>query len=320
MEAGGMDLYPPYDTITSAKQHCCLPEVLVTVTKSRVDMPLQALLDLTARRLCQAQYPLLQNLIAQGAIEFTLYSIWGCDGSGGHSTYKQKFDDASSSDASLFMFSFVPLHLRTSSTAVYTWQNPAPGATRYCRPLKFLFAKETAAATIAETDLVRDQISKLEPTVVLVDSNEIRRKHEMVLTMVNGKVANALTNTKSTQACFICGATPKHIKGTLPLPPDKPENYAFGMSTLHAWIRSFEFLLNIAYRLELCTNRVSGDHEKQKKEKKKRLIQQEFMKKLGLHVDKPKQGLGNSNDGNTARLFYENAEISASITGLDKDL
>lgn len=38
---------------------------------------------------------------------------------------------------------------------------------------------------------------------------------------------------------------------------------------------------------------------------------------MGLVVDQPKQGGGNSNDGNTARKFFDNPVKAAEITGLD---
>lgn len=37
-------------------------------------------------------------------------------------------------------------------------------------------------------------------------------------------------------------------------------------------------------------------------------------------VDVPKPGFGNTNDGNTARCFFANPNISSNITGIDKDL
>lgn len=49
-------------------------------------------------------------------------------------------------------------------------------------------------------------------------------------------------------------------------------------------------------------------------------IQNEFRERLGLLVDFPKQGFGSSNDGNTARRFFKNYDISAEITGIDKNL
>lgn len=49
-------------------------------------------------------------------------------------------------------------------------------------------------------------------------------------------------------------------------------------------------------------------------------IQKEFRERSGLIVDVPKPGFGNSNDGNTARRFFKNAEVSAEITKLDLQL
>lgn len=63
-----------------------------------------------------------------------------------------------------------------------------------------------------------------------------------------------------------------------------------------------------------------GDVEKKIVLENKLRIQKEFKDKLGLLVDKPKPGFGNSNDGNTARCFFQNSEISAEITKLDVEI
>lgn len=54
--------------------------------------------------------------------------------------------------------------------------------------------------------------------------------------------------------------------------------------------------------------------------KNKERIQREFKTKMGLIVDKPKPGFGNSNDGNTARRFFADPDKASLITGVDKDL
>lgn len=41
---------------------------------------------------------------------------------------------------------------------------------------------------------------------------------------------------------------------------------------------------------------------------------------MGLLIDVVKQGKGTSNDGNTARKFFGNPQLSAEITGLDENL
>ena len=41
---------------------------------------------------------------------------------------------------------------------------------------------------------------------------------------------------------------------------------------------------------------------------------------LGLKVDEPKQGAGNTNDGNTARRAFQDEKTFADICGLDESL
>lgn len=45
-----------------------------------------------------------------------------------------------------------------------------------------------------------------------------------------------------------------------------------------------------------------------------------FRTRAGLLIDVVKQGKGTSDDGNTARNFFSNPELSVAITGLDKNL
>jgi hypothetical protein len=91
------------------------------------------------------------------------------------------------------------------------------------------------------------------------------------------------------------------------------------MSVLHAWIRLFESLLHIAYKLEIRSWRVTKIHKSQVEQNKHR-IQEEFKEKLSLIIDQPKPGFGNTNNGNVARKFFQNYEISAEITKVNEDL
>ncbi|CAI6354072.1 unnamed protein product [Macrosiphum euphorbiae] len=76
---------------------------------------------------------------------------WGCDGSSGQSQYRQHFnDDSSTTDQAMFMFSIVPLELRSHSEVSdiknnyeVIWSNPSPSSTKFCRPIKYMFKKET---------------------------------------------------------------------------------------------------------------------------------------------------------------------------------
>ena len=97
-------------------------------------------------------------------------------------------------------------------------------------------------------------------------------------------------------------------------------NTQFGISSLHCWIRVFEALLHIAYRLPLKKRNVSGSDKAVILAQKTR-IQQCFREKLGLRVDEPRAGgSGNSDDGNTARRAFQSAAVFAEATGIDEGL
>lgn len=100
------------------------------------------------------------------------------------------------------------------------------------------------------------------------------------------------------------------------------EAYEYGLSPLHTRIRFMEHILKLGYDLDFGPNgetvRNNSDNHA-KRDQKKKLIQQKYLE-LGLIIDQPKQGEGNSNDGNTARRFFSDPETAASITGVDFEL
>lgn len=55
--------------------------------------------------------------------------------------------------------------------------------------------------------------------------------------------------------------------------------------------------------------------EKRMGAERKALIQTELKKRLGFLVDAPKQGSGNTNDGNMSRRFFNEIEIVSEVTG-----
>lgn len=98
------------------------------------------------------------------------------------------------------------------------------------------------------------------------------------------------------------------------------DTFKFGISVLHAYLRCFEYLLHIAYKLELQQWQARGENAKEQVKERKSKITSAFYKEMGLVVDQPKQGGGNSNDGNTARKFFKNPSLVSQITGIDKEL
>lgn len=92
------------------------------------------------------------------------------------------------------------------------------------------------------------------------------------------------------------------------------------ISTLHAWIRCFECLLHISYNISFKKWAANSPELKKIRDERKNQIQKDFKERMGLLVDVVKQGWGSSNDGNTARAFFSNPQVSADITGIDVQL
>ncbi|XP_025419316.1 uncharacterized protein LOC112689694 [Sipha flava] len=99
-----------------------------------------------------------------------------------------------------------------------------------------------------------------------------------------------------------------------------PTTLRFGLSTLHAWIRFFEYFLHVSYRLDIKKWQVRGE-DKGKFLSRKKMIQEKFKTIMGLKVDYVRSGgEGTSNDGNTSRRFFDDPSIAAEITGIKESL
>lgn len=318
------NIFPAYHIIREAKKKCYPPNKSITITETSCTIKLQSLIDHTIERLAVIQEDVLKQTLTGNEKIYIIFK-WGCDGSSGHSQYKQKFTDDDSSDSDLFVVSVVPLQLYSvhegTNDKEILWQNPRPSSTRFCRPVKLLFEKETTELTRREVKMIESEIMSLKPTKIVIDGKDIQVNQKLLLTMVDGKICNAITGT-SAQRCYVCGAGPKEMNNTtLSKTAFSVENYKFGLSTLHCWIRFFECLLHIAYKIEIEKWQARVTDDKKKVEKRKKLIINKFRSEMGLHVDQPRPGgSGTSNDGNTARRFFENPPLSSQITSINEEL
>ncbi|XP_025411419.1 uncharacterized protein LOC112684234 [Sipha flava] len=322
------NIYPAYNKILEAKSQCYPKKDQVLITEISAEATLQSLLNHTVQRIFQS----IENL---SAYEFknntvVLLSKWGLDGSSGLAQYKQKFNDVqSASDSNIFLTSFVPIQIIMYSgeskevLKEFIWKNPRTSSTKYCRPIHIQFQKETTELIQNEVSNISNQIQNLVSSIVnLGNDGFVSVKHELVLTMIDGKVCNAISDNKSAQKCYICGAGPKDMNNlnTIKQRPIDPSTLSFGLSSLHAWIRFFECLIHVAYRLGFKKWQARGDDQEMLK-KKKNEIQTKFRQELGLLIDQPRPGgSGTTNDGNTARRFFSNPDVSSSITGVDKNI
>eukprot|EP00733_Pompholyxophrys_punicea_P001452 Pompholyxophrys_punicea_v1_NODE_730_length_1385_cov_8.607062.p2 type:complete len:157 gc:universal NODE_730_length_1385_cov_8.607062:665-1135(+) len=139
--------------------------------------------------------------------------------------------------------------------------------------------------------------------------------------MIDGKVVGHLTDTHTTN-CTLCKATPSmlnNISLLINLPIDE-NGLDYGLSVMHLWIRSLEYMWNVARKLEVKKGRSDKSIEAVIKEREN-FLRKKNSDTTGLLIDVPKAGgSGNTNDGNTARRFFAEYEKISEITGLDKNI
>ncbi|XP_050534417.1 uncharacterized protein LOC126901738 [Daktulosphaira vitifoliae] len=240
--------YPPYYLLLKAKQECFPPKECLRVTSTCAESSLQSLIDNTIKRLSIFLEEVLLTLNEEERNSLNIICKWGCDGSR-QAKYKQKFDDDMESDANLFLSSFVPLQVVCGNNNKVKWQNPTPPFPRFCRPIRFRFLKESTDVTMEEINYVEDSVKGLKATEINMNEIKFTFKHSFNMTMVDGKIYNAATGTKSASRCYICGATSKDFNKIDKKETSSSTGFNFGLSVLHARIRLFESVLHLAYKL-----------------------------------------------------------------------
>ena len=92
----------------------------------------------------------------------------------------------------------------------------------------------------------------------------------------------------------------------------------YDISPLHAWIRFFEFILHISYRIEIKTLKVVLNDQYLLKRK---FIHDRIFEKFGLRVDEPRAGeSGTCNTGNICRRAFSDPLLLSKILEIDKEI
>ena len=316
----GWKINPPYSHLLEAKGRCRPPSACLKLTEVSAEVPLQALLEHTAIRIVELQEEVILQYhcsTKESTNEAQLICTWGFDGSSSQSNYKQAFQNDDADDSSMFATTVVPLRLVTPEGHVL-WNNRTPQSVRFCRPLHLRFTKETREEIKSEKFQVEKEIEELEEVCVdMEEGHKIVIRFALFLTVIDGKVLSAITDTRSSLACPLCGALPSSFNKTAASFVPNPQSLKYGISPLHAWIRMLEFCLHLSYKLEIRNWQARGQVNKDRVKKKKEDVQKWMKEALGLIVDVPKQGAGTSNDGNTARRAFEKWGVFASLLGLD---
>jgi hypothetical protein len=136
----GGDIFPPYKLVSAEKSQCCPSEILQT--ENCIEVEWKHLLRHTLERISKLQNELIEKDIAEINVVQCMFIVsYGFDGSTQQARFNQDLSETFS-DSSLFVTSMIPLRLQTSCGKIL-WTNQTPQSTRFCRPQRLEFAKET---------------------------------------------------------------------------------------------------------------------------------------------------------------------------------
>lgn len=276
------DLLPPYYRVVEAKTECYPLKEFITISDFGAEVELQQLLNHTIERLIKTcdQNSILE--LTEPILRATYK--WGMDGASGQSLYKQIFNNNSDNcldDASIFMISLVPLQVESNDKII--WTNPLPSSTKLCRPIKFKFMKETPENSKKEHKIMEEKICKLTDSLIVCGTRNIPVSNKLYSTMVDGKMIDDLTGNKAHSTCYICSATTSEMNkfDRLAAKEIREDHYAFGISSLHCWIRFMECILHISYKLKTEKWAAYTDSDKDEVNAKKRYVQSEYKREKG---------------------------------------
>ena len=202
------------------------------------------------------------------------------------------------------MCSFVQIVLLDQpSTIVY--KNWLPNSPHSCRPVRLSYERETKLTIRTEVERLQQEIQDLQP-FLLPNHPSVSVSFKALMTMIDGKVLQEITNCPASSSCPICHKTYRQIAQ-----PDgdfepKEGTLEFGACILHFGLRSIDALFNMGYRQDIKVTRDRlSDEEKEAIGFRKALVKLQFREKLGLVIDQRRDGgAGNSTTGNVARKAF----------------
>lgn len=320
--------FPPYGVIREVKKKCAPPIEFFEATSSKIRVKLQALLDNTVHRIVKVIDAELNNYMDSEKLdsaELILLCSWGMDGSTGYSQYHQQLPEGFQDDSDVFSSTLTPIQLFMSNDRKKVmWFNAMPQSIRFCRPIMLEFIKESKELILATKNDIEKEIFELTPVKVeLVNDRIILVDFDFVLSMIDGKVLTYITGNSSMQNCPICGAKPNAMNSKDKFKEGFISNkdaLNYGISPLHAWIRFFECLLHISYRMDFKKWQVSQPFKEQYEQRKK-LIKNRLHEHFGVRVDQPRSGgSGTSTTGNVCRRTLANPQLLSRTLNIDEEL
>jgi len=332
----GVKIIPGYEKILEAKKKC-YPEN-IEVNHKKASVPLNDLLIKSLERLYEANSNELNKIVSklslckEDLIKTEMICMWGMDGTTGQSQYNQpnnKDDNEVLNDSSLFTVSMTFLKLihkdgeGKDEKVTTLWENESPQSPHSCRPIQLEFVKESEEYVLRTKKDIDEQIENLPFHLLKTDMGNVLIDYSFFFTMIDGKILNMVTGTRSSQNCPICGATPTQMKDKTMIGKFKPKEGAlqYNIQPMHSTMNTVKNLYHISYREGINKHQMRAQEDKIKHDEQKKAVQQRMKDEFHVRIDQPRAGgAGTSDTGAVARKLLKEPEKLAEVLHLDKEV
>mgnify|MGYP007022694809 FL=1 len=181
----------------------------------------------------------------------------GSDGQSGQSIYQTQEIKRGFLNESIFSETMTVLDLWEHESGTTIWLNPEPNSPFSCRHVHMSFEKETEGKMNSEYDRICEEISNLNDIHLYVSGKSFVLKCSLSsfhTTMYDGKASNSISKhitkkviaTASWNICFTKQS--EYHSATVSDREECQETLKLGLSVLHCWIRSMEYLFQFGVR------------------------------------------------------------------------
>ena len=229
------------------------------------------------------------------------------------------------------------LHMKTNSDKVLLWKNPLPNSISYTRPLSLVRAAESREVIENEFESLFSSINTNEHFAIKLDGKTVTVQVNNTVSMIDGKMVGILQGDTGNTKCHYCTCSTTEMNNIVLIQqgfiinkdytscteawkliekgiewndkdrqgqcvkPLVPINF---FAILHWKLRSFDYALNILYRLVAGVYVWGKAGHNNDFKAAKTHVQENLRQQLGILVDVPTPGGGNTNSGSIAQRFF----------------
>lgn len=156
------------------------------LTDKKSKVPLQVLLNHTASRILSITLTDESLIYGKTWLLFQNGDAMAFSSSCGHN----------GDDSSLYLTTLVPIRLIDTDNSLFVSENLRSSSRHFCRPVKFVFCKDTPERIKLEIERIQSEIA----SQIFTESNEVKIEHQLYMIMIYGKTINV--TDISSHPCF----------------------------------------------------------------------------------------------------------------------